>query len=46
MKPIRIIPSLDIKGPHLVKGKHLEGFRVLGGPEDFAKYYYQNGADD
>lgn len=46
MKTIRIIPKLDIKGPNLVKGIHLEGLRVLGKPEDFAKFYYQNGADE
>lgn len=42
----RIIPRLDIKGPNLVKGIHLEGFRVLGKPEDFAKLYYEQGADE
>jgi cyclase len=42
----RIIPRLDIKGPNLVKGIHLEGLRVLGKPEDFARHYYQNGADE
>lgn len=46
MKAIRIIPRLDIKGPNLVKGIHLEGLRVLGNPEDFARYYYENGADE
>lgn len=46
MKNIRIIPRLDIKGPNLVKGIHLEGLRVLGKPEDFAHYYYENGADE
>lgn len=46
MKNIRIISRLDIKGPNLVKGIHLEGLRVLGKPEDFAKYYYENGADE
>jgi len=45
-KPIRIIPRMDIKGPNLVKGIHLEGLRVLGQPHDFAKYYYENGADE
>jgi cyclase len=44
--PIRIIPRLDIKGPNLVKGVHLEGLRVLGKPERFARYYYENGADE
>lgn len=43
---VRIIPRLDIKGPNLVKGIHLEGLRVLGKPEAFAKYYYENGADE
>lgn len=46
MKTIRIIPRLDIKGPNLVKGIHLEGLRVLGSPSDFAKYYYEHGADE
>ena len=46
MKTVRIIPRLDIKGPNLVKGIHLEGLRVLGKPADFAKYYYENGADE
>ncbi len=43
---IRVIPRLDIKGPNLVKGIHLEGLRVLGKPEDFARHYYQEGADE
>ena len=46
MNTIRIIPRLDIKGPNLVKGIHLEGLRVLGKPEHFARYYYENGADE
>lgn len=46
MKTIRIIPRLDIKGPNLVKGIHLEGLRVLGKPSDFAKFYYEQGADE
>ncbi|MCK9276305.1 MAG: imidazole glycerol phosphate synthase cyclase subunit [Syntrophales bacterium] len=43
---IRIIPRLDIKGPNLVKGISFEGLRVLGKPERFARYYYENGADE
>ena len=43
---LRIIPKLDIKGSNLVKGVNLEGLRVLGKPEFFAKYYYENGADE
>lgn len=43
---MRIIPRLDIKGPNLVKGIHLEGLRVLGKPERFARFYYECGADE
>lgn len=46
MSNIRIIPRLDIKGPNLVKGIHLEGLRVLGKPWDFARKYYFDGADE
>ena len=46
MKYHRIIPRLDIKGPNLVKGIHFEGLRVMGKPEDFAKHYYEEGADE
>jgi cyclase len=46
MENLRIIPRLDIKGPNLVKGIHFEGLRVLGKPEAFAKYYYEQGADE
>jgi cyclase len=46
MQTVRIIARLDIKGPNLVKGIHLEGLRVLGKPEDFARYYYEHGADE
>ncbi len=42
----RIISRLDIKGSNLVKGVNLEGLRVLGKPEQFAEYYYLNGADE
>lgn len=43
---VRIIPRLEIKGPNLVKGVHLEGLRVLGSPERFARHYYEQGADE
>jgi cyclase len=46
MANVRIIPRLDIKGPNLVKGIHLECLRVLGRPEHFARYYYEHGADE
>jgi cyclase len=46
MLATRIIPRLDIKGPNLVKGIHLEGLRVLGDPAEFARHYYECGADE
>ena len=46
MANVRLIPRLDIKGPNVVKGIHLEGLRVLGKPEDYARYYYEGGADE
>ena len=46
MATIRVIPRLDIKGPNVVKGIHLEGLRVLGKPEEFARHYYEDGADE
>jgi imidazole glycerol-phosphate synthase subunit HisF len=46
LKYNRIISKLDIKGPNLVKGIHLEGLRVLGKPEVFAKAYYKQGVDE
>ncbi len=45
-KMVRIIPRLDVKGPNVVKGIHLEGLRVVGKPEVFAPAYYQEGADE
>lgn len=46
IEPLRIIPRIDIKGPHLVKGIHLEGLRVLGDPASFARHYADSGADE
>jgi cyclase len=43
---VRVIPRLDIKGSNLVKGIHLEGLRILGKPEDFARRYSADGADE
>lgn len=42
----RLIARLDIKGPNLIKGIHLEGLRVIGQPSDYAKRYYEQGADE
>jgi cyclase len=46
MAGIRLIPRLDIKGPNLIKGIHLEGLRVVGDPQEHARRYYEQGADE
>ncbi|MDC8758881.1 imidazole glycerol phosphate synthase subunit HisF [Janthinobacterium fluminis] len=46
MKKIRLIARLDIKGPNLIKGIQLEGLRVMGEPQEFARRYYEQGADE
>lgn len=46
MATIRLIPRLDIKGPNLIKGVHLEGLRVVGDPQVYARRYYEQGADE
>ncbi len=43
---LRIIPRLDIKAPNLVKGARLEGLRVMGAPAEFARRYFETGADE
>ena len=44
MKKVRLIARLDIKGPNLIKGVHLEGLRVVGSPNEYAVRYYEQGA--
>ncbi len=46
MRNIRLIARLDIKGPNLIKGIHLEGLRVMGSPNEYALRYYLQGADE
>jgi imidazole glycerol-phosphate synthase subunit HisF len=46
MGHVRVIARLDIKGPNLIKGVHLEGLRVVGDPHEHALRYYQDGADE
>jgi imidazole glycerol-phosphate synthase subunit HisF len=43
---LRLIARLDIKGPNLIKGIHLEGLRVVGDPRAHAQRYYADGADE
>jgi imidazole glycerol-phosphate synthase subunit HisF len=46
MANLRLIARLDIKGPNLIKGVHLEGLRVIGDPQAYARRYYEQGADE
>jgi imidazole glycerol-phosphate synthase subunit HisF len=46
MRQTRLIARLDIKGPNLIKGIHLEGLRVIGSPNEHAVRYYEQGADE
>lgn len=46
MAAIRLIARLDVKGPNLIKGVHLEGLRKLGDPRAFAQEYYAEGVDE
>lgn len=45
-KLARMIARLDVKGTNLIKGVHLEGLRVMGDPQEFARSYYEQGADE
>ena len=46
MRNTRVIARLDVKGPNLIKGIHLEGLRVLGDPQLFANDYFAQGIDE
>lgn len=46
MANFRLIARLDVKGPHLIKGVHLEGLRKVGDPRAFAQRYYKEGIDE
>jgi cyclase len=46
MAPVRLIARLDVKGPNLIKGVHLEGLRVVGNPNVHARRYYEWGIDE
>lgn len=46
MANVRLIARLDIKGPNLIKGVHLEGLRIIGDPQEYARRYYEEGADE
>ena len=46
MRNVRLIARLDIKGPNIIKGVHLEGLRVIGSPAEHALRYYEQGIDE
>ncbi len=46
MKKVRVIARLDVKGPNVIKGVHLECLRVVGRPGELAEKYYVSGADE
>jgi imidazole glycerol-phosphate synthase subunit HisF len=43
---IRLIARLDIKAPNLIKTINLEGVRVVGDPQVYARRYYEQGIDE
>ena len=46
MRKIRLIARLDIKSSNLVKPINLEGLRIIGEPNIYAKKYYKEGVDE
>jgi len=44
--PYRLIPRLDVDGPHLMKGVQLSSWRILGKPEAFSRHYAVSGATE
>jgi cyclase len=43
---MRVIARLDIKNEDVIKGINFEGLRVVGKPNELAKKYYREGADE
>lgn len=43
---MRVIAKLDVKPPQVVKPVHFEGLRKIGLPEELARTYYEQGADE
>jgi imidazole glycerol-phosphate synthase subunit HisF len=46
MKPVKIMPCLDIKNGRVVKGIHFADLRDAGDPAGNAAFYQQEGADE
>ena len=45
IKP-RLIARMDIKNSNLIKSINLEGLKIIGNPNEYAKKYYEDGADE
>jgi cyclase len=43
---MRIIPRVDIKNNHVIKGINLEGLRKIGDPKKIIESYYYDNADE
>ncbi|HPC00612.1 MAG TPA: imidazole glycerol phosphate synthase subunit HisF [Syntrophales bacterium] len=46
MKPVKIMPCLDMKEGRVVKGVHFVDIRDAGDPVENARYYQEEGADE
>ena len=46
MSEPRIIARLDIKNSNLIKSINLEGLKIIGDPNEYARKYYTGGADE
>lgn len=46
MSELRIIARLDIKNSNLIKSINLEGLKIIGDPNEYARKYYNEGADE
>jgi imidazole glycerol-phosphate synthase subunit HisF len=46
MRPVKIMPCLDVKKGRVVKGIHFTGLRDAGDPAGNASFYQQEGADE
>src|SRR5512139_2356074 len=46
MKPVKIMPCLDVKNGRVVKGVHFTDLRDAGDPAGNAAFYQEEGADE
>jgi imidazole glycerol-phosphate synthase subunit HisF len=46
MRNIRVIAKLEINNSHVIKGKHFEGLRRVGDPNELSSKYYLDGIDE